>query len=323
MSLLGCSVALALAPRSAAGQTASSIAEGLFNDGQTLYEAERYDEACPKFQESDRIEPAVGTKLNLAACEEARGRTATAWALYRVVVEQLPIDDRRRAFAIERREAVAPLVSHLTIRLAETAPLETTVEFGDSVLTSASLDTALPIDPGHFVVRARAPGRAETTFEVDAKPGASVELVVAPGAALPAVPQPPAASGPAPAATPPEDTGPQRTVTPMRIVALSVGGAGVVAWIASGIFTARAVSKNRESNENGCEGNVCDAVGKELRLDARAAGNAATATLVVGSALVGTGVALWFLGAPKERSVQVGLAPAAGGAHFAIRGVLR
>ena len=58
---------------------AGPAAEKLFQDGRTALAAGKLDEACDAFHGSENLEPRVGTLLNVADCEERRGRIATAW----------------------------------------------------------------------------------------------------------------------------------------------------------------------------------------------------------------------------------------------------
>src|SRR5580658_6771444 len=82
LSIAGCMVVTTAAH----AQTPSSstvTAEALFEDGRQLVMQGKYDDACPKFAASERLDPSTATLLNLASCYERQGRTATAWATYR------------------------------------------------------------------------------------------------------------------------------------------------------------------------------------------------------------------------------------------------
>src|SRR4051794_26464548 len=78
--LFATGVAQAQTPAPSAQDQAA--AEGLFNDAKKLVADGKFADACPKFEESQRLDPAPGTQFNLAECYEHIGRTASAWALF-------------------------------------------------------------------------------------------------------------------------------------------------------------------------------------------------------------------------------------------------
>ncbi len=95
-------------------------AEALFREGREAMKRGDYAVACPKFEESQKLDPANGTLLNLALCEEALGHPERARELLRDVLAASDLDEQRRAIAAEHaaalerttkipeREAVAP-----------------------------------------------------------------------------------------------------------------------------------------------------------------------------------------------------------------------
>src|SRR5450432_3403221 len=57
----------------------SAAAQALFDQGKKAMAALNYAEACPKLEESYRLQEALGTLLNLADCYQRQGKLASAW----------------------------------------------------------------------------------------------------------------------------------------------------------------------------------------------------------------------------------------------------
>src|SRR5258708_31530603 len=73
-------------------------AQALFDAAKRLVHEGRFAEACPKLEESQKLDPAIGTHYALADCYEKAGRLATAWVAYLdVASESLAHGLRHRA----------------------------------------------------------------------------------------------------------------------------------------------------------------------------------------------------------------------------------
>src|SRR5690242_2173120 len=64
------------------GETAAR-ARALVSEAKQLLASAQVEEACRKLAEAEALAPSGATLMQLAACEEAAGRTATALATYR------------------------------------------------------------------------------------------------------------------------------------------------------------------------------------------------------------------------------------------------
>jgi tetratricopeptide (TPR) repeat protein len=105
--MIGLSAGLYAGPANAQRSDDQAAAEQLFVQGRALMEQGKLDEACRALEASHTLDPAPGTLLNLALCNEKQGKVATAWALYREV-ENLARREgqaKREATARERARA--------------------------------------------------------------------------------------------------------------------------------------------------------------------------------------------------------------------------
>jgi hypothetical protein len=176
-----CVVCLSLAPRPAAAQ-GTAAAEVLFNEARKAMDAKDYDTACKRFRESNRLDPAVGTMLNLATCEDRRGRVATAWELFRGAYEKLPPSDPRHDYAKAQVDRLEPRLPHVTLTLAAGAPPDTKVRDGETIYSGAAFGLPLPVDPGKHDLVIEAPGRETRTVAVEIREAATMTIEIVPGA---------------------------------------------------------------------------------------------------------------------------------------------
>jgi serine/threonine-protein kinase len=325
------------AARAQTGAESKAAAEALFDEGRRLIEQGQFAAACEKLAQSDRLDPAVGTQLNLAVCYEKAGKTASAWATYRRAAASARERGQaeREKLAREAADALEPKLTRLTIAVPAEARVEGLVitKNGERVAPDV-WGQALPVDPGEVRVEATAPGRQTwrtsvaiqeasktetlTIPALSAAPDAPAETAAEPSAAAPA--SPPAAqpaSAPASATADLSETG-----SSQRTWGLVIGGAGIVGVVAGGFFALQAQSKNDDSKAfcSQQDPNTCTAEGVELRNDARANGNIATAAMGIGLALVATGTVLYLTAPSEPKGARVGVAASATGAGISLRG---
>ncbi|HEY3820990.1 MAG TPA: hypothetical protein VGL81_27690 [Polyangiaceae bacterium] len=321
--------AAAQAPPPQPQATDKVAAEALFEDGRRLVAAGSFAEACPKFADSERLDPSAGTLLNLASCYEKLGRTATAWATYREAASAASATGRTEYLATAQRhaDALAPTLSRLTLTVAQ--PVEGLQVTRDGVrVERAEWGTPIPVDPGSHSLAATAPGHKSWASGVDVpKDGLQVSVSVpALEAAPPGEPPAPAVVPPplpAPLPSPPAPAVPERAQgggSGQRILGLVVAGVGVVGLGVGAGFAVSAKSQYNTSLGN-CESgnpNLCNGTGVSQRNDARSAGNVASVAVSVGAAALVGGAVIWLTapraGQPPSSSARIGLAPTLGGA---------
>jgi hypothetical protein len=263
----------------------SAIAQGLFEEGRTLMSAQRFEEACAKFAESQHLEPASGTLLNLAVCHEKQGKTATAWAEYTDVVAATRKEGNaeRARIAADRVHSLEPRLCRLTVVPADPSSRGPIVlEIDGIALGAAAWNAAIPVDPGEHRVELRMPGKKPWAGTVALKGDAATSVITV------LVSESDAAIAQAPPAASASTESRKRTAYVIGAMSLAAMGAGTY-------FGLRAKANWDERNDH-CPGNVCDA---EAVSAGRSARNLALASDVAfGMALIGAGFTAYFALAP-------------------------
>jgi hypothetical protein len=182
--LLGAAVLVASSPASAD----AAAAEALFQTAKGLMDKKNYAEACPKFEASYKMDPAIGTMLNLADCFEKQGRLARAWVAWGDARDQAKREsDKPRAdLASRRQKELEPRVPKLTVHV--TGSVDGLEVYRDDVrLEPASFDVPLPVDPGAHKVLVRKGSFVIDEQSVESKEKGTDEVTLDATKALPPV----------------------------------------------------------------------------------------------------------------------------------------
>lgn len=293
-----------------------AAAAELFRQGRAAMLEKRYDLACPKLAESERLDPKVGTLINLALCEEETSHLVAALARWDEATKLAHTQgDPREQYAAQRHDALAARMARVTIALAPGAPPDTRVELDGESLAPDALGTARILNPGAHVVVVKAAGRSDKRIDAEARAAEASAVMAEPGPPLPVAVTPPVA----PVATP---IPPLASANVQRLVAYGIGGAGVISAVVGAVFGAQAI---QAKNDPACSGSVCSTqAATQDQENGIADGNQSTVAFVVAGALVAGGVVVW-LTAPKnaaQASSTLGFAvvPGPGGTSLGVVG---
>jgi hypothetical protein len=280
-------IALVTRPAAAEPTRDPAAAQLLFEKGKRALDDGNVDTACAYFAESLRLDFGVGTLFNLATCEERQGKVASAWQHLREGIDQLPPGDRRQAPAEEQARLLERRAPRLTVRLSPNAPADTRV-FRDGVeLSSVSLGTALPVDPGAHHVVVEAAGRSARAIDMTLREREAQEIVVEPGPLLDPSP------GVMPERPPPlREVRPGSVLPKLGIAAAASGAAGV----ALGAITGTIALVRSDAVKEQCDvpSRLCSQDGLDALDATKTWGTVSTVAFVAGAALLTTGIVLLF-----------------------------
>lgn len=283
----------------------NAVAEQLFNQARELAKANRWAEACPKFEASLRADPVLGTRLNLATCYEHIGKLASAWGLFRESVElAAKAGDKRRDYAQKQADTLEPRLPRLTISAPERPPAGLVVKRDGAQIDAGALGVALYLDPGAHEITASAPGFEAFTRTATLVEGKAETLAIPKLAPTPVRATDPPTPREAHAA-PPESA--VATSPTHKYVALGAGVAGM-ATIGVGLLFGNKASSAYHDAKALCGANlVCSTDtyprGQQLIRDTRSDATISTVLVVAGGAAVATGVVVFLTGRrPRERA---------------------
>lgn len=312
---LACAVALGAGTARADKLT---DAEELFRRAKALMAEKKDREACPLLEESERLDPQIGTLLNLAICHENMGRIASAWGEFKAVEQRANRNDRVK-MAHDRAARLEPRLSRLKIVAAE-KPAGLVVKV-DGEAKGEPLWGGVAVDPGPRTLEASAPGKVTATWKADVEgEGALVTVTV-----------PRLEDQPAPKAVVVARVDPaieQREIDRIaanrsrRTAGVVVGASGLAVLAAGGVFGILAIGKNGDASRAcpaPCVAGSSAARTADDRTDrALLFANLANVAIPVGVVAAAVGAVLYFGAGPTERRTAW-LAPAPGGGTVGVR----
>lgn len=321
-------LAFVAAARGASGQVTpeqEAAAQSLYDDAWRLMRGGKHAEACPKLEESQRLDPGMGTLFQLASCYENTGRPASAWTSY-VDIAGRDRDPKRAKEARKAADRLEAKLPRLTVRVQpDTASLAGLILKRDGIdLGQAQWGTAIPVDLGEHTVVAEAKGKEPWRAVVRIERLEQREEVIVP--TLKDAPPPPALPEPSPAdaVTPPKPAGagvapgtevagesppsPRSEGSSRRTAAMVVGGVGLAGLAVGSVFGGLALSQwdtaRKAAEDGGCTGPGFKGCNADAKSEQESASTFATVSnigfIACGAAVAGAAI-LW-LTAPQPGS---------------------
>jgi len=304
LGLLGPVLAASLAAAPARADNVAD-AEDLFHRAKALVAQKKVDEACPLFKESYRLDPAQGTLLNLALCNEQIGKTGTAWGQFRAVEQQArratpPREDRVK-LAKEHADKLEPRLSRVRLDVPPAARAPGLVIKVDGEEKGEPLwQTGIVVDPGLRTIEASAPKKKTATVKVKIEADAAAQTVV-----LTPLDDLPASGAPGPSgsagAAPSEDELANNRAR--RTIGFVVGGVGAATVLAGAAFGVLAIAANSDAKKCGppCLAGSTDAAASNAATDrALLFANVSNVTLPLGLLAAAIGAYVLLTTGPTE-----------------------
>jgi hypothetical protein len=240
--------------------------------------------ACSRFEASEKLDPKLGTLLNLADCFEKDGRTASAWERFDEAVTLVKTHpDDRGDYALKRRDDLTPRLAKL--RLAVTQGAEKLAVYRDGIAVAEEMfGLPIAVDPGPIKLAVRRGDETLDKRSVVAKPAEEVEVALD----LAAISK----------AHPPK-TRFSRVSRAQRTAGFAVGAVGLAGLVTFAILEGAAYGqKAKADGVGGCRDGYCSPDGYALEHKAGDLAEAGQWVGVASAAVVAIGATL-LLTAPR------------------------
>ena len=294
-------------------------ADTLFKEGRALLDQKKYDEACPKLAESQRLDPGAGTLVALSMCHEGQGKTATAHDELKQAAALGRKNGRNELAnaADKRAAAMEPKLSKLVVRLPKGERDRYDVTLDGEKLNGERLETPFAVDPGEHKIEASAKGKLTKSYTVRLNAAGVIEVVIDKlddaAVAAPVVAPPPPRKEPSLVLTtePPAEAD-AKPGSAQRAVGIITMVAGIGGLVTGGVFIAKGVSE-KSAADRICDGvSTCNenaeqegiARAKESTMIGAISGAAGTGALMIGAIIYFTAPSKADSKEPKKASAR-------------------
>jgi len=275
-------VLVAYAPAVRAGtpdEEPSARADRLFREAEAFFDFGDIARACSTWADSLRVQPKLGTLLNLALCHETLGRIATAWKQFHYGAAWAAQNGQkdRQKFAHDHASQLEPRLPRLTLQL-DPDQHYATIEIDGEPLPEPEWVLPFYVDPGAHTIAVTAPGKLRKVLPVNVTAAPSSQTIVV-GQLDDFVRPPP----------PPPPPRYERTWMTNAGIGAVVAGSGML--LSSMYFGYRAAD-GRDDLRGRCDGNRCLATGITAYERVQSDANVSTWLGLGGLVVLGAGAAL-------------------------------
>jgi hypothetical protein len=255
--------------------------------------------ACARFEESQQAEAALGTLLNLALCEEARGRLVRAHGLFEELLTKAPTEDPRRELIGAHLPELARRIPSLTLVTSGCEKFDCKLLIDGEPITADRAGTPIEVDPGEHRVVLVAAGHPDRPITVTLVEGESVVRTIELAEVSGTPPERPRESERARVSHP--DT-PAGTAGRDRTLAYVLGATGA-AFVVASVVTGLVALSEWHTVQRDCTGSTCRSnEGIAASARGRTLATTSTVTFAVGAVAIGCGAVLYFSGGANTRS---------------------
>lgn len=320
-------------PPPSASADPSSRAQTLFDTARAQLRQSNFAQACPLFEQSYHLEPALGTLINLATCREKEGKYASSLNAYFTVLLQAEArgDLARQAIAAERIAALRTMTSSVVVRLPSTLdPDSVTCTIDGVPVLAAELNKPIPMDGGSHELVVNRVSYPEFRAQFDLAPRGEQHVLDVPHATATvrasvesrretvrdaskersavgyraaddvATRRPPQVAVTAASTSNQAD---RASPNDARIIALSLAGLGAASFLVAGYYAVSAYRLDQRSTDQGCNAaDVCPLPALNTRNEAIRAGNIATIATIAGGLLGASGLGLYLWSGTRSQA---------------------